>query len=118
MSLKRKEKMKTRRRVLRVRKRIKSTQGLPRISVFRSLKHIYAQLIDDVAGKTLTSCSSLQVKDLKGDKKAVAHSVGKLLADQIKELGIEAAAFDRGACRYHGRVKAVAEGLREGSIKI
>ena len=114
MSVKNKEK----RRALRVRRKLQSARGLPRVSVFRSLKYTYAQLIDDTTRKTLASCSSIQVKDLNGDKTAVAHAVGELLADKIKALGIQAAIFDRGSYRYHGRVKAVADGLREKDIQI
>jgi large subunit ribosomal protein L18 len=89
----------------------------PRISVFRSLKHIYAQLIDDSQHKTLASCSSFDV-ETKGDKKAVARSVGVELAARAKSKGVEQAVLDRGGFLYHGRVKALAEGLREGGLKI
>lgn len=118
MSLKKKEKMRAQRRLLRVRHTIKTTSSLPRVSVFRSLKHIYAQVIDDAAGKTLASSSSLQLKKSEGDKKTVAHAIGKELAGKIKALGIQAVVFDRGSYRYHGRVKAVAEGLRASDIQV
>ncbi len=118
MSLKKREKKRTQRRLFRVRKKIKLTSDLPRVSVFRSLKYTYAQVIDDVAGKTLASCSSLQLKKIAGDKKTVAHEIGKLLAEKIKALGIQAVVFDRGSYRYHGRVKAIAEGLRVGDIQV
>lgn len=90
---------------------------LPRVSVFRSLNNIYAQLIDDAAQATITSCSSLEIK-ASGDKKAQAHAVGLELAKRIKDKGIEAAKFDRGRYLYHGRLAALAEGLREGGLKI
>lgn len=118
MSVEKKEKIQTNRRRLRARKKLKSVHGFPRVSVFRSLKYTYAQLIDDTVGKTLASCSSLQVRELTGDKTTVARSVGTMLADRIKDLGIEAVVFDRGSYRYHGRVKAIAEGLREKNIKV
>jgi large subunit ribosomal protein L18 len=118
VSIERKIKKRTERRVLRTRKGLQAKQLLPRVSVFRSLKHIYAQLIDDLQHKTLASCSTLECKSLKGDKKAVAHGIGLKLAKKLKELGINAVIFDRGRYLYHGRVKALAEGLREGGIKI
>jgi large subunit ribosomal protein L18 len=106
------------RRALRTRSHIQNKQGLPRVSVFRSLKHIYAQVIDDKAQKTLVSCSSVEVEGLTGDKKQIAHSVGKTLADRAMKLGISAVIFDRGSYLYHGRVKELADGLREGGIKV
>lgn len=117
MSIERKVKQRKQRRTLRTRKRV-CNKELPRVSVFRSLNHIYAQLIDDNQQKTLASCSTLECKGLKGDKKAEAHVIGLKLAEKAKELGITEAIFDRGAYLYHGRVKALAEGLREGSMKI
>jgi large subunit ribosomal protein L18 len=106
------------RRAFRVRQNIKKHSSLPRVSVFKSLKHIYAQLIDDSASKTLVSCSSLELKKVSGDKKAVAQSVGRELAERAKKQGIQAAVFDRGQFLYHGRVKSLAEGLREGGLNI
>ncbi|EKE05167.1 MAG: 50S ribosomal protein L18P [uncultured bacterium] len=91
---------------------------MPRVSVFRSLKYIYAQVIDDINSTTLVSCSSLELKNLKGDKKAIANAVGKELAKRAQEKGITTAVFDRGSFLYHGRVKALAEGLREGGLNI
>jgi large subunit ribosomal protein L18 len=105
------------RRAFRVRQRIKRDTTLPRVSVFRSLNQIYAQVIDDAQHNTLTSCSSLEV-EIKGDKKNVAHAVGIELAKRMKEKGIEAAVFDRGQYLYHGRVKALADGLRESGLRI
>jgi large subunit ribosomal protein L18 len=91
---------------------------MPRVSVFRSLNHIYAQIIDDAAGKTLASYSSLELKGRSGDKKAIAHEVGKQLAQRAASQGIAVAAFDRGSFRFHGRVKSLAEGLKEGGLRI
>ncbi len=102
------------RRAKRTRSKITGTSEIPRLSVFRSLKHIYAQLIDDVAGETLASASD---KDLKGGKSEKAAEVGKKLAALAKEKNIEKAVFDKGGYRYHGRVKALAEGAREGGLK-
>lgn len=118
MSIERKIKQRTRRRVLRTRKNLINSQGLPRVSVFRSLKHIYAQIIDDAAHKTLVSCSSVELENLTGDKKNVAHVVGNTLAERAKKLGIEAVIFDRGRYLYHGRVQALADGLREGGLQV
>jgi len=117
MSLVRKNKQKRLRRVSRVRKKFKEASR-PRVSVFRSITHIYAQIIDDQAGKTLASCSSLIVKDIEGDKKAHAHAVGKELAERAKQAGVESVVFDRGRFKFHGRVKALAEGLREGGLQV
>lgn len=117
MSIARKSALRAQRRALRARNKIHNKQGLPRVSVHRSLKQIYAQVIDDAAHKTLASCSSLELKT-KGAKKDVAHKVGLALADRVKKLGVSAVIFDRGSYLYHGRVKEVAEGLREGGIKI
>jgi len=116
VSIERKIKQRKERRKLRVRKRI--SKSIPRLSIFRSLKHIYAQLIVDMQQKTLASCSSLELKNLKGDKKEIAKAIGLKLADKLKELGITRAILDRGCFLYHGRVKALAEGLREGGIQI
>ncbi|MFI5333422.1 MAG: 50S ribosomal protein L18 [Candidatus Babeliales bacterium] len=107
------------RRAFRVRNGIKRHSSLHRVSVFKSLKYIYAQLIDDNTHKTLASCSSLELKDaVSGDKKATAHHIGLELAKRAKDLGVESAVFDRGSFLYHGRIKALAEGLREGGLKI
>ena len=105
----------------RVRAKIKGTAATPRLSVYRSLNHIYAQLIDDVAGNTLVTASTLDkaIKDtLAGkDKKAQAYAVGELLATKAKEKGIEAVVFDRGGYLYTGRVASLADGAREGGLK-
>lgn len=113
----RKERVRTKRRTLRVRGNLQKG-SLPRISVQRSLNHIYGQLIDDNAHHTVVSSSSLQLENLKGDKKAIAHAVGKDLAQRAQTHGIQKALFDRGAYRYHGRVQAFVEGLREGGMQI
>jgi large subunit ribosomal protein L18 len=118
VSIQRKIKSRTERRALRVRSALKENSILPRLSVFRSLKHMYAQIIDDAAGKTLASCSSLELKDVSGDKKAIARSVGLELANRAKKNGIQAAVFDRGSYLYHGRLKSLAEGVREGGLTI
>jgi len=109
-----------RRRRVRFALRLKA-KGRPRLSVFRSSKHIYAQVIDDVAGCTLVAASSLD-KDLKGNLKtgadtAAAEAVGKLVAERAKAAGIDQVVFDRGGYLFHGRVKAVAEGAREGGLR-
>ncbi|MEM9627638.1 MAG: 50S ribosomal protein L18 [Pseudomonadota bacterium] len=98
-----------------------SNSGRARLSVFRSSKHIYAQVIDDEAGRTVASASSVDKSlrpDLKsGADKAAAEAVGKLVAERAKEAGVEAVVFDRGGYRYHGRVKAVAESARSAGLK-
>ncbi|MBE7186152.1 MAG: 50S ribosomal protein L18 [Methylobacterium mesophilicum] len=110
-----------RRRASRVRRSVKAVaNGRPRLSVHRSSKNIYAQVIDDVQGVTLAAASTLDAglkKDLKtGADTAAASAVGKLLAERAKEAGVSEVVFDRGAFIYHGRVKAVAEGAREGGL--
>jgi large subunit ribosomal protein L18 len=109
------------RRRMRVRNKIKGTAERPRLCVFRSSKHIYAQLIDDMQGLTLVSASSRG----KGGKSSVGYggnvkaatAVGKQLAEAAKAKGIQQAAFDRGHYKYHGRIKALADGAREGGLK-
>lgn len=102
----------------RVRKTISGTPERPRLAVFRSNKEIYAQLIDDVAGKTLASASSRD-KDItvKGTKQEVAFAVGNSIAGKASEIGIDTICFDRGGYLYHGRVKSLADGAREGGLK-
>lgn len=87
-----------------------------RISVFRSNRHIYAQLIDDKRGKTLVSASDFEIKDIK-DRKKIAFDVGKLLAQKAKKGKVAIVVFDRGHYKYHGIVRALAEGAREGGLK-
>ena len=108
------------RRHLRVRKKITGSAERPRLVVTRSARNIYAQLVDDVAGHTLASASTLEteIRGGSGDKKAKAHQVGKLLAERAKSAGISSAVFDRAGYLYHGRVKALAEGAREGGLQI
>ena len=108
------------RRRFRVRAGIKGTGERPRLSVFRSSKHIYAQLIDDFKGTTVATASSLDeaLSSVKyGGNIKAAQAVGKRLAEVAKEKGISKAAFDRGHYRYHGRVKALADAAREGGLQ-
>lgn len=104
-----------------VRRTIRGTAERPRLSVFRSSKHIYAQLIDDLAGVTLAAASTngkeIIAKMPYGGNVKAAKAVGLKLAEAAKAKGITAAAFDRGHYRYHGRIKALAEGAREGGLK-
>jgi large subunit ribosomal protein L18 len=107
----------------RIRNRVSGTPGRPRLAVFRSLKHIYAQVIDDSNGKTLVAAATVA----KGDKKdagaayggniTAAKQVGKLIAERALEAGIKDVVFDRGGHRYHGRVKALADAAREAGLK-
>lgn len=102
----------------RLRSRINGTSEKPRLSVFRSNKQIYAQIIDDVEGRTLASCSS-RSKELNSQplsKTDLSREVGKKLAAAAKENGIEQVVFDRSGYKYHGRIKALAEGAREGGL--
>ncbi len=109
------------RRKVRVRKTLANRlNGRPRLSVFRSSKNIYVQLIDDVAGKTLASASTME-KEFRDGKKtgadtAAASAVGKLIAERAKKAGVSEVVFDRGGYIYHGRVKALAEAAREGGL--
>jgi large subunit ribosomal protein L18 len=108
------------RRKRRIRKKISGSGDRPRVSVFRSSKHIYAQAIDDSKGSTLATVSTLSdgVKEsLEGDKTAEAKAVGAALAKVLKDKGIEQIIFDRNGYLYHGRVKALAEGAREAGLK-
>jgi large subunit ribosomal protein L18 len=108
------------RRHVRVRKKVTGSAARPRLAVHRSARHIFAQLIDDGAGRTLASASTLDssIRDATGDKKARAHQVGQLLASRAKEAGITAVVFDRGGYAYHGRVAALADGAREGGLTL
>lgn len=115
MALKREKVKRSRRRARRVRSGLSCKEGLPRVSVFRSLKQIYAQIIDDSKHVTLVSSSSKELND-RGDKTEQAKAVGIALAKKAKDKKIEKVCFDRGSYRYHGRVRALAEGLREGGI--
>lgn len=104
----------------RIRKRLSGNAARPRLTVFRSLKHIYAQVIDDDAGRTLATASTRD-KSLDvgyGGNVDAAKKIGKAIADRAKKAGIEDVVFDRGGHRYHGRVKALADAAREGGLKI
>ena len=105
------------RRALRVKKKVSGTAEKPRLCVFRSNKHIEAQLIDDVNGVTLTSASSTQLKLANGGNCEAAAKVGAALAEKAKEKGIEVVVFDRNGYIYHGRVAALADAAREGGLK-
>lgn len=103
------------RRAHRVRARLHGTAACPRLSVKRSLRHIYAQMIDDDAGRTLVAASDVDVKE-KGRPVEVAKKVGTVLGERAKAKGITLAVFDRGSYRYHGRVAALADGAREAGL--
>ncbi len=106
------------RRHRRVRAKVRGSAERPRLVVFRSNRGIEAQLVDDDAGRTVAAASHLALaKSFKGDKTAQAEAVGKALATAAKKAGIEACVFDRGGYLYHGRVKALAEGAREGGLE-
>ena len=110
------------RRKQRVRNALRRVaNGRPRLSVFRSSKHIYAQVIDDLKGETVASASSME-KDLRGKLKTgadveAAKTIGKLVAERAKAKGVSTVVFDRGSYRYHGRVKALADAAREGGLQ-
>ncbi|WP_017872962.1 50S ribosomal protein L18 [Candidatus Caldatribacterium saccharofermentans] len=106
------------RRHRRVRKKVRGTADRPRLSVFRSLKHIYAQIINDEEGRTLVAASSLspEIRGMQGTKTDIARAVGRLIAQKALEKGITKVVFDRGGYKYHGRVKALAEGAREAGL--
>jgi large subunit ribosomal protein L18 len=108
------------RRRLRIRRKISGTAARPRLAVYRSNRHIYVQLIDDVSSRTVASASDRELGGggTKGDKKVVAKSVGALIADRAKQAGVQGAVFDRGGRLYHGRIAALAEGAREGGLAI
>ncbi len=110
----------------RVRKKVKGDQGRPRLTVFRSGKHIYGQIIDDLTGRTLVAASSLEkdfserakgAEDALSSNRAGAAVVGKVLGDRAKAQGVEQVVFDRNGYLYHGRVKALADGVRETGVK-
>jgi len=111
-----KERVAARRRVkARIRSKVAGSNGRPRLAVFRSLKHIYVQAIDDATGVTLATASSLDKnlrESVKGSNVASAKAVGELIADRLKEKGVTSAVFDRGGYRYHGKIKALAEAAR------
>lgn len=108
------------RRHLRVRKKVTGSSGRPRLVVSRSARHTVAQLVDDTAGHTLVSASTMDdnIRGAEGDKTAKARQVGQLLAERAIAAGITAAVFDRGGYRYHGRVAALADAVRKGGLAL
>ena len=101
----------------RIRSRVSGTSERPRLAVFRSVKHIYAQVIDDSKGHTVVAASSHEKSAANGGNLAGAKSVGKLVAERAKDKGIKAVVFDRGGYLYHGRVKALADAAREAGLE-
>jgi large subunit ribosomal protein L18 len=101
----------------RIRERMQGTEVRPRLNVYRSLNHIYAQVIDDARGETLVSASTLASKLKTGGNIAAAKEVGKLVAERAREKGIKRVVFDRGGYLYHGRIKALAESAREAGLE-
>ncbi len=99
-----------------IRKRIVGTPQRPRLTVYRSLKHIYAQVVDDLSGRTLVAASSVQQHLEKGGNKSAAEKVGTALAERARAAGIETVSFDRNGFRYHGRVQALADAARKGGL--
>ncbi len=108
-----------RRRHLRVRKKVRGTAARPRLAVFRSNKHIYAQVIDDVSGRTIASASTMEASERGAGNGTVgaARSVGERVADRAKGEGVDTVVFDRGGFKYHGRVAAVADGARSAGLE-
>ncbi len=108
------------RRHFRLRKKISGTAARPRLVVTRSARHMVAQVVDDTAGVTIASASSLEadVRAVSGDKKEKAGKVGQLVAERAKKAGVKSVVFDRGGNKYHGRVAAVADGAREGGLSL
>ena len=119
--LKKSRQLQRSRRHQRIRRKVEGSAERPRLAVFRSIKHLHAQLVDDIAGATLVGTSTLALKDFAAEgsnrKVEMAHEAGKRLAELAKEKGITSVVFDRGGFRYHGRVKAFAEGAREGGLE-
>ena len=107
------------RRHFRIRKTLRGTAEMPRLVVHRTSRHMHAQIIDDLAGRTLAAASTMEdaIRAFEGDKKARGAEVGKLIAERAKAAGIEAVVFDRGGYQYHGRVAALADAAREGGLK-
>jgi large subunit ribosomal protein L18 len=101
----------------RIRRRVAGSSERPRLAVFRSVKHIYAQVIDDSQGQTIVAAGSLEKNGANGGNIAGAKAIGKLVADRAQDKGIKAVVFDRGGYHYHGRVKALAEAAREAGLK-
>jgi large subunit ribosomal protein L18 len=105
------------RRHFRVRKKVSGTAARPRLVITRSARHITAQVVDDLAGHTLASASTLELRDAEGDKTARAREVGARVAQRAKDKGVEAVVFDRGGNRYHGRIAALADGARQEGLQ-
>ncbi len=101
----------------RIRRRVNGTPERPRLAVFRSVKHIYAQVIDDTKGHTVAAASSTEKSATNGGNLAGAKAIGKLVAERAKEKGVESVVFDRGGYHYHGRVKALADAAREAGLE-
>ena len=108
------------RRQIRGRKKVNGTSERPRLVVTRSSKHISAQLVDDLVGKTLASASTMEsdVRSIEGDKTAKARKVGELVAERAKSAGVQGVVFDRAGNKYHGRIAALADGAREGGLTL
>lgn len=108
------------RRHARLRKHVSGTAERPRLSVTRSTRHVFVQVIDDTVGKTLVSASTMEadLRTFEGDKTGKARKVGELVAQRAKDAGIDSVVFDRGGNAYHGRVQAIAEGAREGGLAL
>ena len=108
------------RRQVRARKKLVGSAERPRLVVFRSSRHVFVQVVDDAAGTTLASASTMEadLRALDGDKTAKAKRVGELVAERAKAAGIDAVVFDRGGNKYHGRVAAIADGAREGGLAL
>ncbi|TLP95740.1 50S ribosomal protein L18 [Nesterenkonia salmonea] len=108
------------RRHLRLRKKVQGSPERPRLVVNRSARHMVAQVVNDLEGKTLVSATTMEadLRSFDGDKTAKAKKVGEMIAERAKAAGIEAVVFDRGGNKYHGRVAAVADGAREGGLKL
>ena len=117
-SMAKKKQLSRDRRHRRVRKKVQGTAERPRLAVFRSNRHITAQVIDDGVGRTLVSASSMEadLRGLDGDKSAKAKRVGELVAERAKAAGIEGVVFDRAGNKYHGRIAALADAAREGGL--
>ena len=108
------------RRHARLRKHVSGTSERPRLSVTRSTRHVFVQVIDDTVGKTLVSASTMEadLRTFEGDKTGKARKVGELVAQRANDAGIDSVVFDRGGNAYHGRVQAIAEGAREGGLAL
>ena len=108
------------RRHLRLRKKLSGTSLRPRLVVSRSSRHVFVQIVDDTAGRTVASASTMEadLRSFDGDKTAKARRVGELLAERAKSAGIDSVVFDRGGNRYHGRIAAIADGAREGGLAL